>query len=289
MGLALTLQKTAENEKAWDEKLSRGISRRGRSDIKSIEGWEDQPSIDEWAKVGVTFTNKGLEFAAEITKDIYVSVGAFCGMINNGSKLWIGDWAAYGQRRWGYSRSELADMTGLDPETIDNYISIGLKVPVSNRIAGLSPRHYAAVASVDRGMQAKLLKIAADNDWASDLLRNKKKAVIEFGAPLNNKPVFASDLKQMAEDRAAELAGQNGSGQQSDPVTRTLRHSDEYKLALLRDVESLSELFEVDIEQDNTEIEITLVGGLDHLLALLSAELPDELMIGIKVSEVCDG
>lgn len=287
MGLALTKRLTAEGEAALKERVEeslarRGLTRGGNAGM-TIPGWEDMPSLDEWAKMGASFTNVGINFASgrkAIRLEDFAKLGKFVGGLNNVSKLWVGDWCAYGQARFGYKRSELAALCGLDPETIDNYASIGRKVPVSNRLPGMTPRHLAAVASCDRGMQEKLLTIASKHDWTSDMLRNKKRAVIEFGQPLDDTPIFPADLKQIEIEYHTGRTGVT-------TVTRKVRHADEYKLALLRDaVESLPDLFEVKALGPNTEIEITIVGSVDSLLALLAADLPDEQEVGIKVVEV---
>ena len=131
---------------------------------------------DSWP--GVAFTEAGLVFNADLDRDTFEKVGRFLGSLNNKSKLWIADWLIYAeQREWGHTYDELLDITNLSQETLQNYASIGRRVPIQNRIAGSNMSMYAAVASLPHRDQKTVLQKAVDEGWDRDMARAAVKKI----------------------------------------------------------------------------------------------------------------
>lgn len=137
----------------------------------------------------VWLSDEGIDFGVRVDRDTWKRLGEWLGNVNTKSKLWLADWAAENDRRhWGYTDDDLADITGLDKETIQNYRYVGRHVRKENRAGDLPISHYQAVASLDDGAQKALLERDRDEGWDRDMLRDAARQVREGIEPAQVTP-----------------------------------------------------------------------------------------------------
>lgn len=129
---------------------------------------------DSWP--GVTLTEVGAIFDRQLDRETWMKFGRWVGAMNMRSKLWVADWVRFGTRDdWGYTYENMADITGLEVETLRSYASIGWSVPVENRILGPKTSFYAAVAPLPYKMQRKVLeRVKTEGLSRNDLRRIAK-------------------------------------------------------------------------------------------------------------------
>jgi len=156
----------------------------------------------------VYLSDTGIDFGVKIDRDTWVKLGRWLGGINTRSKMWLADWAAENDRRhWEYTDEDLAGITGLDVETVQNYRYVGRRVRKENRVEGLPISHYQAVASLADHEQTALLQRDRDEEWHRDMLRDAVKQVKDGIAPAMVTPLtpVESHARVTAETAAGEL------------------------------------------------------------------------------------
>lgn len=103
-----------------------------------------------------------LSSQADISLDTCEALAAFFGQLNNSSRWWIADLLLYVEMRYGEYVGHVANFTKLAPQTIENIISIGKRVPPSRRREGVTFSIHAEVASLPPNDQRHWLKVAAE-------------------------------------------------------------------------------------------------------------------------------
>lgn len=142
----------------------------------------------------VFLAENGIDFAVQIDRSTWVKLGKWLGGVNTKSKIWLADWAAENDRRhWEYTDHDLAEITGLDVETVQNYRYVGRRVRKENRADGLPVSHYQAVAPLSDSEQTTLLKRDKQEGWDRETLRDAVRQVKEGTLPEHITPLMASE------------------------------------------------------------------------------------------------
>jgi hypothetical protein len=89
----------------------------------------------------------------------------------------IGDWARYGEWRYGERYDQAIQITGLDIGTLKNYASVAGRFQTSRRNDLLTLSHHALVQKMTDDEQDLWLGRAAENGWTVAELRNQLKAL----------------------------------------------------------------------------------------------------------------
>jgi len=116
-------------------------------------------------------TPVGLIFKDTATRADWESAPALIKKLENATTWAIADWCAQGEKKWGESYTNLAEMTGYKVHTLENMAYVAKRVEFSRRKEKLSFSHHAAVASLDPDQQIKQLKDAIDGEWTVTELR----------------------------------------------------------------------------------------------------------------------
>lgn len=106
-----------------------------------------------------------------LTVEQLTAMAAFFGQLNSSSRWWIADLLQFVEMRHGEYVAHVADATGLAPQTIENIMSVGRRVPVSRRRVGVSFSLHAEVAALSPNDQRHFLKVAADEGLTKMELR----------------------------------------------------------------------------------------------------------------------
>lgn len=94
---------------------------------------------------------------------------------------WIGDLLNAGEDAFGETFSQMCE-GAVSAEMLNRYASVARRVPIENRVPGLSWSAHAAVARLPHQLQIRLLHDAERYGWTSDELRSHARTA-------NQKPI----------------------------------------------------------------------------------------------------
>ena len=123
----------------------------------------------------LTPTHLDLSERPDLPLESCMALAAFFGQINDASKWWIADLLEYVEMRYGEYLAQVAEATKRAPQTIENIISIGKRIPPSRRRHGVSFSTHAEVASLDPNDQRHWLKVAKEENLTKMELRARIK------------------------------------------------------------------------------------------------------------------
>ena len=131
------------------------------------------------------YTPVGLRLPASLSFERWQALGRRIGSINNASSWWLGDWAFYGEGRYGEKYKQAIAVTGLDYQTLRNYAWVAGRFDLSRRRDKLSFAHHAELAALPEHEQDKWLDQAEGSRWSRNelrtQLRNEKRALTPGG------------------------------------------------------------------------------------------------------------
>jgi hypothetical protein len=155
----------------------------------------------------------GLRFPAQLPFEAWMAVGRQLSAVATSSAWCLGDWLAYGQDAYRNRYEKAVEGTGLDYQTLRNYVWVARRFELSRRRETLSFGHHAEVASLPEPEQDFWLRKAEELGWSTGRLRQQVRA----------------SLAERAEQRELEPARGSGAddmGQAEDapqPVTVRIR------------------------------------------------------------------
>lgn len=123
----------------------------------------------------LTPTHLDLSERPDLSLETLTSMAAFFGQVNSSSRWWIADLLRYVEMRYGEYVAQVAVATGLAPQTIENIVSIGHRVPPERRIDGVTMSVHAEVAALDPQDQIRWLQTAKDENLTKMELRGRIK------------------------------------------------------------------------------------------------------------------
>ncbi len=110
----------------------------------------DDLSYDEWASIG---------------KNQIQAMG-------RASMWWLGDYLAYGDRKFGQTWAQIADELGYAEQTVKNAKQVCENIPPEERFPDLFFAHHQEVAFLGPKGRQKWLQLALDNKWTKGELRD---------------------------------------------------------------------------------------------------------------------
>jgi hypothetical protein len=124
------------------------------------------------------FTSVGVRFAGKPEAIEWKGPLQFALWCQRAGPWWIGDLLNAGEDRFGESFSQMCE-GAVSAEMLNRYASVARRVPIENRVAGLSWSAHAAVARLPLDLQKRLLLEADRRGWTSDELRLKAREAIK--------------------------------------------------------------------------------------------------------------
>lgn len=124
------------------------------------------------------FTSVGVRIAGKPKLDDWKGPLQFAIWCQRAGPWWIGDLLNAGEDVFGEEFSQLCEGS-LSTEMMNRYASVARRVPIGNRVAGLSWSAHAAVARLPEDKQRRMLRDAAKQGWTSDELRDKVRAAMK--------------------------------------------------------------------------------------------------------------
>lgn len=129
-------------------------------------------SLPHNAQIALT----GLIISSEIERNQWEQIGAKLGKMSTGVQWALGDWIAFGERRFKLSKSavtKIAKKVGYTFDSLMNLASVSRKVDRSLRNERLSYSHHVAVAALEQKEQEQFLSKAAQEGWSIKQLREE--------------------------------------------------------------------------------------------------------------------
>jgi hypothetical protein len=118
----------------------------------------------------------GLQFPARMPFQRWFGVGQQLSAVATSSAWCLGDWLAYGQDTYGSRYQKAVERTGLDYQTLRNYVWVARRFELSRRRETLSFGHHAEVASLAQPEQDFWLRKAEEFGWSTNQLRHQVRA-----------------------------------------------------------------------------------------------------------------
>lgn len=109
----------------------------------------------------------------DVKEDSWASIGAVLGRMARSNQWWIGDWIAHGERKYGETYAQAVNDTGLDEQTLMNYVWVSNSVHPDVRREDLSWSHHLLVAKLTKAQQKRWLEHAAAGGWSVSDLRGE--------------------------------------------------------------------------------------------------------------------
>jgi hypothetical protein len=131
---------------------------------------------------GAKTTETSLEIDDGFTQEKWEEIGARLAQVHKASRWWLGDWlisamVEYHGSGFGHIAEDIytaaSRITGLTPDTLQNYVSICRRVHPEQRRPELTFAHHDAVAALPEEEQDAWLQKAVDSAWNSRELRTE--------------------------------------------------------------------------------------------------------------------
>lgn len=119
----------------------------------------------------------------DIPYDQYEALAAMFGSVKLSCSWWIGDLLNWGEKVFGETYAQAAELTGLTVETLRSYCYVCRAVAKRRRRASLSFGHHRLVAPLDPDDQTRWLDEAEKNAWARSAMEAAMRAAQEAPKP----------------------------------------------------------------------------------------------------------
>lgn len=119
---------------------------------------------------GCDFTETGLKITAKLSFDEWDRLGKLLRRAETGIQWWLGDWMAYGEKKFGDNKSAQAvdahEQTGINVDTLRYYQHVSEKIEPVRRLTTLSWSHHQAICGLAPADQTAWLNKAKGEGWS---------------------------------------------------------------------------------------------------------------------------
>lgn len=119
---------------------------------------------------GCEFTETQLKITTKLTFESWERLGAILRRAETGIQWWLGDWMAYGEKRFGDNKYAQAvdahEQTGINVDTLRYYQHVSEKVEPVRRLTTLSWSHHQVICGLGKAEQTEWLNKAKDEGWS---------------------------------------------------------------------------------------------------------------------------
>lgn len=141
---------------------------------------------------GCEFTETQLKITADLQLEEWARIGDVLRRAESGIQWWLGDWMAYGERKYGdtkYAQAvDVHEQTGINVDTLRYYQHVSEKVSPVRRLTNLSWSHHQVICGLPDKEQSQWLTEAAKEGYS---YRELKRAVEKSERAKNFKLVHA--------------------------------------------------------------------------------------------------
>jgi len=119
----------------------------------------------------VNLTSVGLTVVGALAFDEWIELMSTLVRLETAFQFAIGDALLYGESKFGEKYSQAMDATGMSYQSLANMVWVARRVPMCNRVVGVSWTHHRVIASIDPTDQRLLLEMARDSDMPATSLQ----------------------------------------------------------------------------------------------------------------------
>lgn len=124
-----------------------------------------------------TISEVALDLPGGLSADDWKVTGEWLGRAGRAVQWWIGDWLNYGDKVYGKTYTDAAEITGYPEKTLRSFAYVARNVELSRRRDDLSWSHHVEVAAMVGADQERWLTAAAANGWSKGKLRSQVKSM----------------------------------------------------------------------------------------------------------------
>lgn len=119
----------------------------------------------------VSLTSVGLTVTGDLSFEDWMEMIQTLVRVDTACQFAIGDALIWGEARYGEKYSQAMEWTGLSYQALANMVWVAKKVPLPNRVEGLSWTHHRVVASLDADDQLHWLVYANDQGMSAHAMQ----------------------------------------------------------------------------------------------------------------------
>lgn len=126
----------------------------------------------------IEYTPTSLRFKRDLSYEEWEEFGAGLQMVDSAMMWWLGDWANYGELKYGERYTQavaVSEATGKPLGSVRSAQWVSQRIPDDIRIANLPWNHHQLVAKLEPDEQAEVLALAVENKWTQRELRREVK------------------------------------------------------------------------------------------------------------------
>ena len=122
---------------------------------------------------GAVVSPLGMSFEPRFSFEDWRQLGPRIALRANASLWWLGDWLAFGQEKYGRRYKAGVALTGLDYQTLRNYVVVARRFELSRRRDKLSFQHHAELCALTDAEQEHWMDRAQCAGWSRNELRRR--------------------------------------------------------------------------------------------------------------------
>lgn len=168
----------------------------------------------------------GLQIAEGVNVDEWQAFGQHIRMMETSIQWIIGDWLAYGEREYGKTYQEVAELTGYTYETLRNLVWVARQFEMSSRNDNLSFGHHQTALALCEGhaeVAFQWLTTASENGWSIKKMSDEIKGIpLAPPPPKGRMAKFWTNFEGFAKKNAqlARKAGEAERRQMADALRK---------------------------------------------------------------------
>ncbi len=163
----------------------------------------------------------GLQIADGVEADEWQAFGQHIRTMETSIQWIIGDWLAYGERQYGKTYQEVADLTGYSYGVLQNLVWVAKQFDFSYRYENLSHTHHQIALSLCEGEASKAmqwLERASTEGWSVKRMADEIKGVPPTPPPHDTKiPKFWADMTTFL-SKQRKLASRVGDAEREEMI-----------------------------------------------------------------------
>lgn len=121
-----------------------------------------------------------------ISFEEWESIGQLLQRVERSVRWWVGDWLAFGERKYGETYAQAVEVTGYDVQSLKDMVWVSSRIEPSQRRDDLTWSHHREVAALEPDARKAWLSKAADEQMSTRELRTQvkdKKTSVTPAAP----------------------------------------------------------------------------------------------------------
>ena len=213
----------------------------------------------------------------DIEFDQWLRIGGFLWTLEGGVMWWLGDWLNFGERKYGETYAQAAEITGYKVQTLKNAAWVASQYESSTRVDDLSFSHHQAVASLPPKDRKELLKKADGEKWDCREMERRARARKTLKEMEKRPDLLWSENKQMAEEW---LAVREQVRRFAELYPQTSAPTDSY-------IEEIEYILKEGAKTDFNEILLFWIReGYETIDAIVQATKKDRFVINVALDEL---